>query len=332
MLLYAWNYPQEKDFIHVTNEDEKDILNIFSKVLIKKVNSLIKRGFYKEYVEIEDELSIVRGKILFKQSLDRFSYKRGKMHVLEEEMTHDILHNQIIKTTMFHLANKDSLLDEYREEINRILMYFNRISVLEMSSTLFKRIRLHRNNEHYRFLLSICQFIWEHKLLHEDEGSRQFQDFNREHQQLARLFENFVKNFYRKEIAQSRVRSESLHWPAEGDEVAYLPRMLTDISLEYDDQKFIIDTKFYKDIFGIHWEKESIQSDHLYQLFAYLKNDEYYSGKKATGILLYPKVHKSVDLKFNIHGFPIKICTVDLNSEWQNIHNRLLQIVTKNNK
>jgi len=43
-----------------------------------------------------------------------------------------------------------------------------------------------------------------------------FQDVTRDSPQMARLFENFVKNFYRTEIPGSRVTSESLYWPAEG--------------------------------------------------------------------------------------------------------------------
>jgi 5-methylcytosine-specific restriction enzyme subunit McrC len=327
MLVYAWNHPHEKNFISVFDEDEKDLLNLLSKVLITKVKALIKRGFYKEYVELQDESAIIRGKLLFKESLQTFSYKRGKMNILQENMSYDILHNQLIKTTLHYLSKHSELKYEYHEELRKILIYFKNISLIKVTSRLFNEINLHRNNQHYQFLLNVCQFIWENALLHEGKSEKQFQDFSRNHQKMAHLFENFVKNFYRKEIQGSRVRSELFYWPAEGERTDFLPKMITDISLEFSNKKVIMDTKFYMDMFGEQWNKETVRSGHLYQLFSYLTNDEYHSGSKASGILLYPKVHKTIDLHYQIHGFNVKICTVDLNKPWEKIHERLMEIV-----
>lgn len=328
MLVYAWNHPHEKDFISVFEEDEKDLLNLLSKILLMKVKALIKKGFYKEYVEKQEESGIIRGKVLFKESLQNFSYKRGKLHILEEDMSHNILHNQLIKSTLHYLIGQEDLKKEYREEMNRLLAYFQEVTLVKVNLRLFNEANLHRNNQHYQFLLNICRFIWENVLLHEGKSEKQFQEFSREHQQMARLFESFVKNFYRKEIPDSRAKSESFYWPAEGEDLNFLPNMKTDISLEFSNQKTIIDTKFYKDTFGVHWEKKTVHSGHLYQLFSYLKNDEYYSGKKANGILLYPKVNQTVNFEYQIHGFEIKICTLDLTQHWSKIHNRLLEIVS----
>ncbi len=327
MLTYAWSHPHEKNFISVLRKDEKSLINLLSKVLIIKVKALIKKGFYKEYIQTQDESGIIRGKILFKESLQTFSRRRGKMHILEDNMTHDFLHNQVIKTILYHLSMQKQLEKEYRDEITKVLPFFSGISLIKISSNLFKEFSLHRNNQHYQFLLNICQFIWENTLLHEWEAEQLFQDFSREHQKMAKLFEDFVKNFYRKEIKGSKAKSDILHWPAEGKDKELLPKMTTDISLEFENRKIIIDTKFYKDIFSQHWEKETVRSAHLYQMFSYLKNDEYFTGKKAIGILLYPKVYKEIDLNYEMHGFGIRVCTLDLNQSWEGIHERLLGIV-----
>lgn len=327
MLVYAWNYPHEKDFISVFDEDEKDLINLLSKILILKVKSLIKKGFYKEYVTNQEESRIIRGKILMKESFQSFSYKRGSLHILTEEMSYDILHNQLIKSTLYYLAGQENLESELRDEIKSILTYFQDISLIDVKLRLFNDVNVHRNNQHYQFILNVCRFIWENALLHEGIGEKQFNDVSREHQKLARLFENFVKNFYRKEIPGAKVKSESFYWPADGENLNYLPTMNTDVSLVISNEKTIIDTKFYKDTFALNWNQSTIYSGHLYQLFSYLKNDEYYSGRKANGILLYPRVDKSVNLTYKIHGFEIKICTLDLTEHWSKIHNRLLEIV-----
>ncbi|WP_182199327.1 5-methylcytosine restriction system specificity protein McrC [Paraliobacillus salinarum] len=327
MLVYAWDHPYEKDIISVYDEDEKDLLNLLSKILLIKVKSLIKRGLYKEYTENKEESSIIRGKILFKESIQTFSHKRGKMHILEEDMSHDIPHNQLIKATLYYLSRNEEVEKQYRDEIKKVLPYFNSVSLIQINHRFFNMIKLHRNNQHYQFILDVCQFILQNSLLHEGDSNKLFQNFSRDHQKVARLFENFVKNFYRKEIQGATAKSEMMQWPAEGDSTDLLPIMKTDISLRLGGRKIIIDTKFYKDGLASHWNKETVHSAHLYQLFAYLNNDVYYSNNKATGILLYPEVHKSINLYYQIHGFDVKICTVDLAQNWRGIHERLLEIV-----
>ena len=67
----------------------------------------------------------------------------------------------------------------------------------------------------------------------------------------------------------------------------------------------------------------------MYQIFSYLKNAEAKGGlyKNSKGILLYPQVDKSLDNAYELQGHTLKICTVNLNDDWQNIHNRLIEIV-----
>lgn len=327
MLVYAWKHPYEKNLISIYDEDEKDLVNLLCKVLIVKVKSLIKRGFYTEYFVKEEESGIIRGKILFKESLQKLSHKRAKMYISEEEMSVNNLHNQLIKSSLHLLLEMDNIELESRKELERVISYFRDINLIKLDSKLFKSVSLHRNNQHYGFILNVCQFIWENVFIHEGEGEKELQDFSRDHYKMAALFENFVKNFYQKEIQSSKVKSEIMKWPAVGEMLERLPIMETDISLEFEGQKYIIDTKFAHKAFKGRYSKKSVESPYVYQLFSYLINDEYKRKEKAKGILLYPKVDESFLLNDNIHGFDITICTVDLDQNWQSIHKRLLEIV-----
>lgn len=96
------------------------------------------------------------------------------------------------------------------------------------------------------------------------------------------------------------------------------------------DKKIILDTKYYKNALSSNYGSEKLISSNLYQLFSYLNNNGIKSEKDnyAEGILLYPKVNKELNLKYNIHGHEIKVYTVDLNREWQEIHRRLGDIIS----
>ena len=67
----------------------------------------------------------------------------------------------------------------------------------------------------------------------------------------------------------------------------------------------------------------------MYQIFSYLKNAEAKGGNylNSIGILLYPQVDKELNNIYEIQGHKLKICTLNLNEEWFNIHKRLLDIV-----
>lgn len=328
MLAYAWDHPHESRIINVYGEDEKDIINLLSKILILKVKSLIKRGFYREYKPVKEESGVLRGKVLFKESIETFSYKRGKMHIIHEEFTPDILHNQLIKATMIRLSMYEHLEHKYFEDLKRLLMYFRSVSRIELKPKFFYQVKLHRNNQHYRFILNICQFISENVLLHEGAGESAFNDFSRNHMKMARLFENFVKYFYRRECPGSKARSETLDWGAIGEKVEYLPLMHTDISLEVGKQKYIIDTKFYQHGLVEFKGKEIVRSGHLYQIYAYLESDRRKrNGDKSIGILLYPRVNQTFQLNYEIQGFQVKIWSIDLAVNWRNIEERLKDIL-----
>ncbi|RUL51331.1 5-methylcytosine-specific restriction endonuclease system specificity protein McrC [Lysinibacillus antri] len=326
MLCYAWQHLDEREFVSISREDEKDIKHLLTRILLVKLRSLIKRGFYREYQNNREETSTLRGRVLFKESIQSFSFKRAKMHIEFEELSHDIPHNQIIKSTLYQLLQLPGFDKKLKEEIHQLYSYFAQIKLIKLDGYIFNTIRLHRSNQHYRFVLDICQLLYEALLLNEEESDSKFADFERNPKAMARLFEDFVRNFYRKETPQFKVGRENIYWDATGENTSYLPIMQTDISLEDLNRKIIMDTKYYQNALTQNRGSEKLISTNLYQLFAYLSNHKEVN-KVLSGILLYPKTGQELNLSYEIKGFPIKVYTVDLNRSWDIIHDRLLEIV-----
>ena len=105
--------------------------------------------------------------------------------------------------------------------------------------------------------------------------------------------------------------------------------METDITLENDEEKIIIDAKFYRETMTFNYDKAKIKSANIYQLFSYLLNQQ--DGKlktqNATGILLYPTIDTEYDLSFRYNEHKIQIKTINLNTNWRNISSRLKEII-----
>ncbi|MED4400209.1 5-methylcytosine restriction system specificity protein McrC [Metabacillus fastidiosus] len=328
MLCYAWGHLGEKEFVNIAREDEKDIKHLLTRILLVKLRSLIKRGFYREYIGFQEETSTLRGKVLFQESIHTFSFKRAKMHCEYEEMSHNILHNQLIKSTLHFLLQSSELDNTLKDEVLQVYHHFGDISSIKMHHSLFTKVKFHRSNQYYRFVLDICRFLYESLLINEESTDEKFADFERNPKAMARLFEDFVRNFYKKETRQYKIYRENIIWEAEGEDLSYLPIMQTDISLENKGRKIIIDTKYYQHSLTQYRGGPKLISGNLYQLFSYLSNVKKDREKETLGILLYPRTGQELNLSYIVKGYKVQICTVDLNRDWTIIHERLVEIVS----
>ncbi len=331
LLCYAWNNLAERDIVEVKNIDSTSLADLFAKVLISGIAHLLKRGVDRNYIPYDEEMQSIKGKINFPSTLSRNLLKRARAHCSFDELNHDILHNQILKKTIYNLIIFDDLDDKLRDELLRVYRYFHSISDIKISTKSFRSVRLNKNNYFYAFLLNICELIYENLLPSEDKGKSKFRDFSKDDKQMAILFENFVYNFYRLEQNKYKVFSEDIFWTYSNNDEAssLLPKMQTDISLLSDDRKIIIDTKFYKEAFQYNFDTEKIRSNNIYQMYAYLKQVEKKGGinLSAEGILLYPAVKQEFSYTTILEGHKFSVISINLNQEWRGIHKDLLQLL-----
>jgi 5-methylcytosine-specific restriction enzyme subunit McrC len=150
------------------------------------------------------------------------------------------------------------------------------------------------------------------------------------------IFEEFVRNFYKLNIEDKKVkesiRKKDLEWEwgnKVNDEYKELiPKMETDVYIEGEDYIYIIDTKYYKDYLTKNYEKKKLIPGNLYQIFSYVKNIKK-RNKKIEGILLYPLRGKSLNIEAKTEEYKLSIKTIDLTKNWKEIEKRLRNIVPK---
>lgn len=334
ILCYAWNKLEEKNIVNVTVSDHTEILNLFARILIVGMNRLLRRGIDRDYLRYGDDTQSLRGKINFQESIKRNLFVYAKAHCEYDEMDHDVIHNQILKATIRKLIYLKYLDKTYRDELIFLLRRFHHISDIDVSDAHFSRVRLHRNNLFYDFLLKICRLVLDNILVNEETGESKFMDFIRDEKKMALVFEAFLKRFYKLEQSDFSVISEKIRWdaePVDEESAESLPIMETDISLESDNRKIIIDAKYYKKaLVEGRFGKEIIHSGHLYQLAAYLKNMEVRGGvnSKCEGILIYPAVEKELNLGYKkLLGHRVSVRTINLNQSWKKIEKDLLSFL-----
>lgn len=333
LLSYSWNMLDEKNRVNVSTAGMTKLLELLAKVLINSTRFLFKRGIEQSYVEYETDVIGLKGKLCVSETIKKNTFEKQRTSCRFDEFSPDVLINQILVSTLRKLMYVRNLDRNLKEEIRFLLWMFPEIKQIEITNSIFRRIRLNRNNRFYGFVLNVCELIHNSLLPSEEKGYYNFMDFTRDDIRMYRLFESFVFNFYKKELhGEYKVRRESISWQFAYENPAhayFIPAMLTDITLENADEKIIIDTKYYQEALAERYERKKIKSANLYQLFCYLLNQEDDSArtKFTKGILLYPKVDQDYDLSYSYKNHLLFIRTIDLNTRWDLIDRRLREII-----
>ena len=335
MLSYAYNNLKINQDILRESETFENIHDLFARILIEAINSLIRRGFYKEYIVKNEDTSSLKGKINISESIKRRTTIYKKLNCQYDEFSSDVLFNQIIKTTMNNLIRINALDRKLKKDLKKLRPFFNNVDSIDLNKQVFKSLMWHKNNKYYSLPITICELIFLMELPDDNNiGKIHFKDFIKQHErELANLFENFVFNFYKKEFKQLKIYKPFINWDLddtfqEEKGVEYLPNMRTDIVLEYGDKQLIIDTKFYKKILSSFHEKARLHSPNLYQIYSYVNNSDF--DGEIMGMLLYAALEdeksRKIDYKYKIHDKIIQIKTLDLNQDWKKIDNDLRKI------
>ncbi|MCJ1962075.1 5-methylcytosine-specific restriction endonuclease system specificity protein McrC [Novosphingobium mangrovi (ex Hu et al. 2023)] len=332
MFCYAWDRFEQAKATDVGAEPSPDLPNLLARVLLAGVRNLIRRGLDRGYQPKVEELATVRGRIEIDASLSLQAQRIRRLACEFDELSHDVLHNRIIKASMLRLAGVRSLEPDLAHELRAASRTLRDVTDMRLTGADFARVQLHRNNAYYDFLLRVCRLAFDLMLPNADGNGFQFQDILRDERKMALVFESFVRNFYRTEQTAFRVSPLQLRWdaiPISRDQTIVLPQMRTDIFLSSPTRRIIIDTKYYRDALQERFGSKTFRSENLYQLFSYLKNAEAIGPEFAgvEGMLLYPAVNHRVDAQYQIQGHAVRIVTIDLDQEWPGIEEGLRSLL-----
>ena len=332
LLCYAWKHWEAGDTVRRNRLDRLEtVQDLLAKILSQGIFQLIRTGLDRGFSEIHEDIAGVRGRIDLAQTTKRALRAKGQIACVYEELSHDVLHNQMLRATLRHLLRLPNLDHKVRGDVRKGYLKLAGISDIHLNRRTFGQVVLDRNRRNYRFLLSVCQLIYDQLLVDETSGQATFREVS--DSRLAQLFEDFVIGFYQSEQHKYAVNKKGrrIRWN-KGDmpasSVAAVPRMEADVILEAPDKRIIMDTKFYEETLGGRIGGK-LRSNHLYQLLAYLRNREATvpAPVRHDGILLYPTVDQHVDISVCLEGFNIRATTINLGQPWKQIRNDLLGVL-----
>lgn len=331
LLCYAYDKLPDNSITRVDAENCPNSENLLALALARGIKNLQRRGLERQYKERIEETARLQGRVLLHESRRRMIDRQGRMLCEFDELTVDCLSNRILKSACELVLRSRELTPMVRRELRLAGKLFHEVRSIRLTESICARVRLHRNNRRYRLPLAICRLLLRSMNPNEQSGNREFFDPFMEGKTMAALFEKFVRNFAKIHMPWCKVSGKQIPWDGEFDEISkpHIPIMETDVTLEADNFKKIIECKFYKETMVARYEQLKVRSGHLYQLGAYLRNASAMPDwENVTGQLLYPAVGQKLDLNFKINGFRIKVTSVDLDQHWQTIEEQLLETIS----
>lgn len=323
MLAYAFQALRQRQYEEVAAEEFDGAADLFAAILARGIARQPKQGLYREYVQKQDVLSVLRGRPDMPGCIRQQIARRRTLACEYDELSENNAFNRILKTAAVLLLREKSVNIARKQALKRVLLYFGVIDTIDPAAIRWNALRLTRANRSYEMLLNICRLLLDGMLQTTEDGRYKIVALSDEH--MERLYEKFILEYYRRHHPRLHARPSQVKWDLPGDAdpaaVRFLPAMQTDITLRSAGRTLIIDAKYYAGAMQTDYGRQSVHSANLYQIFTYVKNQQAAQDGPVSGMLLYARTREAVlpDFKTDIAGNSIAVRTLDLNRPFTQI-------------
>ena len=121
-----------------------DLPNLFAKLLSAGTRRLLRLGADRGYKTFTEELVSPRGRLRLDHMIKEATRLRGTAVCDFDELTHDILHNQVLKATLTNLANCPDVEREARRDLRSLARRFVDVAEIQLSAHCFRRVVVSR--------------------------------------------------------------------------------------------------------------------------------------------------------------------------------------------
>lgn len=325
MLAYAFQVLNEQGYKSIATEEFENTAELCAAILAKGIGTQVKRGLGREYIPKTEALSSLRGKIDISESIKTNTVLKRQMICSYDEFSVNSYMNRIIKSTVRVLLAAD-ISRARKKELKKLMLFFEDVEPINLY-TVDWNLHYNRNNQTYRMLISVCYLVFKGLLQTESDGSTKLMDFLDE-QRMHRLYEKFILEYFRREHPELAANASRIPWQLDGGEGDMLPVMQTDIMLSKNEKILIIDAKYYAHTTQQRFDKSTLHSGNLYQIFTYVKNKEAeLAGRphEVAGMLLYAGTDEEVypEQRYRMSGNWIEVRTLNLDGEFSEIRRQL---------
>ena len=318
-----------------------DLPDLVAGLLLKETRIRIWGNLTLGYRQEQKELSRLRGKISHIETARRNSFARGQIFCRYEKATLNTIENQLVRSALSAISKqvRDRELAKMCRNTEGHMESLG-IGLLPRSLATVNLGRIPANPRDKR-MCALAMLALEMNIPTQEHGPTSLYQADAEDTWLRALFEKAVLGFYRHHLSSQGwlvQGGRNLNWITTASSTglgAILPSMKTDIEItdEKAGVKTIIDTKFTKILKQGQYGGVKLESDHIYQLYAYVRSQESENKEfdhPTNGMLLHPAVGFSLYEETIIQGHRFRFATIDLTAEQSEITVRLLNLIYEN--
>jgi len=328
MLAYVYKSIHHTNVERKTYESFEYADNLIAAMLADGIKRIVKFGVDTDYLAIQEYRCSIKGKININETVKCLASSPRRINCSYDEYSCNTYINKIIKSTCDMVIRSSQVDREYKKQIKNMMYIFQNVDIIDVRHINWRKIRFNRNNNLYALIINLCYILIERMLVSEGKGVKLLRQFKND-DFMCDLYERFILAYYKKHYKNLTIDKRKIKWNVKDGDDALLPEMRSDIMIHYKEYTLIIDAKYYKKIYQTsRFNKETIRSMHLYQIYSYVKNFDVLHSGKISGMLLYANTEEiAPDICCNIDGNDFCIKTLDLNTDFINIQNQLNTII-----
>lgn len=328
MMAYAFRALDVKEYARLGAESFESFADLMAAVLTIGMATQRRRGFEREYEEQREALHAVKGRIDVRGTMRLRAQLRSEVACTYDELTADTYKNRILRTCAQLLVARDDVQLRRRRDLRRCLASMEGVAVVDPHRIEWSRLRYHRNNGGYRFLMTVCYLV-SHGFLMSEQGDDYRLARIDDGQQLHTLFEHFVFQYFAREHPELIVRAKMVDRGASEGAPEFLPRLWTDVTLQRRNSVLIIDTKCYGQILQARFEGKILSPAHLNQIQSYVVHESYgYPTEHVAGMVMYALTDHddAICARWEEIGHTWHCRTLDLGQEFSGIARQLDEV------
>ena len=131
MLSYAFTTLSNGGYEDVAAEEFENIHNLFAAILAKGIGRQLKQGLYREYRDITDDMTVVRGKIDMQGTIRNRLTRKRSLTCEYDELSENNLLNRIIKTTVMLLLRHDRVDQKHKNDLKKEMLFFSNVDTID---------------------------------------------------------------------------------------------------------------------------------------------------------------------------------------------------------
>lgn len=252
------------NYLSGLNSQQADFFEILIYLFSKYTSELLNSSVYQRYIEVENELNFVKGRLNFQEYINQ-NLARGRNHKVNciyDSFEMDNPFNQCIKSVcrLLLTASKDV---QNKRNLNDILFLLDEVSDVKITAESCKQIQFNPMFADFETVRDYCVLFLENSVSFNYKNDLKLFAFLLP---MEYVFEDFLFGFIDKELvevnAKNQVKNKSLD---EAKAFGLKPDLLLDIN----GKRIIADTK-YKMVYAANTDaKKGISQNDLYQMVAY---------------------------------------------------------------